>query len=67
MNSDSLRAPCWRSATPRARQPRLTHFKTMAAFMTDQMLLFWPPYRNDEDCACCRGDWPPGDLDEGSR
>jgi hypothetical protein len=38
-------------------------FKSMIAFMTDQVLLFWPPYR-EHDCDCCHVDTSTGDADE---
>jgi hypothetical protein len=37
----------WRSATPRARAWRVASFKSMVAFVVDQVLLFWPPYRHE--------------------
>jgi hypothetical protein len=53
----------WRSAAPEARHSRLTSVKSVIAFMTDQVLLFWPPYR-EHDCDCCSPDLPAQDAHE---
>ena len=64
MDSRSIRTLYWRSAALRARHARLAPFKSMVAFVTDQVLLFWPPYGVEHDCECCKPDLPPRDQDE---
>jgi hypothetical protein len=63
MDSRSIRTLYWRAAAPRKRHSRLASVKSMVAFVTDQVLLFWPPYR-EHDCDCCTPDLPAHDEDE---
>lgn len=53
----------WRSAAPRARAWRRASFKlkSMVAFVVDQVLLFWPPYRHEPDCDSHQSGEPPND------
>jgi hypothetical protein len=64
MESRSIRTLYWPSAAPRARHSRVAPFKSMVAFVTDQMLLLWPPYRVEHDCDCCKPDVPESDQDQ---
>jgi hypothetical protein len=50
MDFSSLRTRCWRSAAARSRRSHLAPFKFMVAFAMDQVLQFWPPYRDEQDC-----------------
>lgn len=44
------RRSAWRSAAPRTRAWRGASYrlKTLVAFVVDQVLLFWPPYRHEQ-------------------
>ena len=64
MDSRSLRTLQWRAAAPSTRPARLAPFKTMVAFVVDQVLLFWPLYRDEYDCDCGKPDVPAGVTDE---
>ncbi len=63
MDSRSLRTLQWRAAAPSARPARLAPFNTTVAFVVDQVLLLWPPYRDEHHCDCCKPDVPADDPD----
>jgi hypothetical protein len=56
----------WRSAAPRARASRIASFKSVLAFLVDQILLFWPPYRHEHDCDSRQPGGRPQDQDNPS-
>ncbi len=64
MDSRSISNLSRQSAAPRGCHPRLAPFRSMDAFVTDQVLLFWPPYRVEHHCDSCQHGPPPSDQDE---
>ena len=66
MDTHSIRTPYWRSAAPEARHSRLASFKSLAAFATQQVLLFWPPYRVEHEGEGCKSGASVSDRDGNS-
>ena len=64
MATQFFRTGQWRSAAPQVRVSRIAPFKSMVAFVVDQVLLFWPPYRYEKDSDCCRSDQPANGQDD---
>jgi hypothetical protein len=64
MDSQFFKTSQWRSAAPQARHSRLASFNSMVVFVVDQILLFWPPYRYEKDCASRQSGESPNDQDD---
>jgi hypothetical protein len=58
MDSSFIKTELWRSAAPRARNSGIASSRSMIAFVADQVLQFWPLYRDEKDCDCCQSGRP---------